>query len=137
MEDLKKGEVLGKVVAYLSVIEFQKRGLPHAHILIHFAPEDKPRTPADIDSIISAQLPDPESQPRLYAAVTKHMLHGPCGAGYNAYSPCMHRETKTCTKRFPKPFQAETEAGDDSYPIYARPDNGRTATRLHSQRRTW
>jgi hypothetical protein len=37
----------------------------------------------------------------------------------------------TCTKSFPKPFQAETEAGDDSYPIYARPDNGRTATRPH------
>jgi hypothetical protein len=92
MDDLRKGEVLGKVVAYLFVIEFQKRGLPHAHILIHFAPEDKPRTPADIDSIISAQLPDPESQPRLYAVVTKHMLHGPCGAGCNVKSPCMHKE---------------------------------------------
>jgi len=65
MDDLRNGEVLGKVVAYLFLIEFQKRGLPHAHILIHFAPEDKPCTPADIDSIISAQLPDPESQPRL------------------------------------------------------------------------
>ena len=59
------------MVACLFVIEFQKRGLPHAHILLHLAPEDKLRTPADIDSIISAQLPDPESQPRLYAAVTK------------------------------------------------------------------
>ena len=129
MDDLRKREVLGKVVAYLFVIEFQKRGLPHAHILIHFAPEDKPRTPADIDSIISAQLPDPETQPRLYAAVTKHMLHGPCGAGYNVKSPCMR--DGTCSKNFPKPFQAETQAGDDSYPTYARPDNGRTAIRPH------
>jgi hypothetical protein len=29
MDDLKKGEFPGKVVAYLFVIEFQKRGLPH------------------------------------------------------------------------------------------------------------
>ena len=131
MEDLRAGEVLGKVVAYLFVIEFQKRGLPHAHILIHFAPEDKLRTPADIDSIISAQLPDPETQTRLYAAVTKHMLHGPCGPGYNMGSPCMHKTTKVCTKNFPKPSQPETVAGDDSYPTYARPDNGRTVTRPH------
>jgi len=41
MEDLKKGDVLGKVAAYPFVIEIQKRGLPHAHMLIHCAPEDK------------------------------------------------------------------------------------------------
>ena len=34
MKDFIVGEVLGKVVAYMHVIEFQKRGLPHAHILL-------------------------------------------------------------------------------------------------------
>ena len=34
MRDLKSGMVFGKVVAFLWVIEFQKRGLPHAHILL-------------------------------------------------------------------------------------------------------
>lgn len=34
-------------------------------------------------------------------------------------------------KKKTKPFQAEMEAGDDSYSIYARPYNGRTATRPH------
>ena len=29
-----KGHALGNVVGYMWVIEFQKRGLPHAHILI-------------------------------------------------------------------------------------------------------
>ena len=37
MNDLIAGEVLGKVVAHMHVIEFQKRGLPHAHILIILA----------------------------------------------------------------------------------------------------
>ena len=129
MHDLIKGEVLGRVVADLYVIEFQKRGLPHAHILIHFAAEDKPRTPEDIDSLISAQLPNEHSQPRLFAAVTKHMLHGPCGAGYNPVSPCM--KDGACSKHFPKPFQPATVVGDDSYPTYARPDNGVTVTRRH------
>jgi hypothetical protein len=34
MEDLLKKHVLGKVIAQINVIEFQKRGLPHAHILL-------------------------------------------------------------------------------------------------------
>jgi hypothetical protein len=129
MDDLIKGEVLGRVVANLYVIEFQKRGLPHAHILIHFVAEDKPRTPEDIDSLISAQLPNEHTQPRLFAAVTKHMLHGPCGAGYNPDSPCM--KDGACSKHFPKPFQPATVVGDDSYPTYARPDNDVTVTRRH------
>ena len=40
--DLFARGVLGKVIANVHVIEFQKRGLPHAHILIILAPEDKP-----------------------------------------------------------------------------------------------
>lgn len=34
LEDITKKHVLGKVVAYVYTIEFQKRGLPHAHILL-------------------------------------------------------------------------------------------------------
>ncbi|KAF1885860.1 hypothetical protein Lal_00042734 [Lupinus albus] len=34
LHDLKKIHVLGKVLAYIYIIEFQKRGLPHAHLLI-------------------------------------------------------------------------------------------------------
>ena len=33
--------VLGKVVAHVYTIEFQKRGMPHMHPLLWFAPEDK------------------------------------------------------------------------------------------------
>ena len=41
MNDLVHGGVLGKVVAYMYVIEFQKRGLPHAHILLILADHDR------------------------------------------------------------------------------------------------
>ena len=41
LRDLKKNGVLGKTVADIYVIEFQKRGLPHAHILIILANQDR------------------------------------------------------------------------------------------------
>ncbi|KAE8904942.1 hypothetical protein PF002_g15780 [Phytophthora fragariae] len=42
LKDLDEG-VLGRVMARIYVVEFQKRGLPHAHILVILADEDKPR----------------------------------------------------------------------------------------------
>ena len=44
LHDLTKLGVLGKAIAWSWVVEFQKRGLPHAHILLIVASEDKPRT---------------------------------------------------------------------------------------------
>ncbi len=34
MDDKLKRHIFGKVIAMMYVIEFQKRGLPHAHILL-------------------------------------------------------------------------------------------------------
>ena len=39
-------------------VEFQKRGLPHAHILLWLDGESKLKTAADIDKVISAKLPN-------------------------------------------------------------------------------
>ena len=41
--------VLGVVVAYTWVIEFQKRGLPHVHILLIVSHLDKPQTHEDVN----------------------------------------------------------------------------------------
>ncbi|XP_058733726.1 uncharacterized protein LOC131605381 [Vicia villosa] len=54
LSDLTKKHVLGRVVAYIYIIEFQKRGLPHAHILLFMHPESKCPSPEDINNIISA-----------------------------------------------------------------------------------
>ena len=61
------------------VIEFQKRGLPHAHLLLILAHEDKPTYAEEIDSFICAELPEQDIDPLGYATVTRHMIHGPCG----------------------------------------------------------
>jgi len=119
MEDLIKEGVMGRAVAYTWAVEFQKRGLPHAHILIILQAEDKPRTPADVDELVSAELPNPTTQPELYAAVCKHMRHGPCGPA-NPQCPCMDPNTKTCTRNYPREFQGETVFNLGGYPLYRR-----------------
>jgi len=45
----KNNILLGKYT-----VEFQKRGLPHAHILLWLDGEKKLRNPTDIDGVISA-----------------------------------------------------------------------------------
>ena len=55
--DILKEEVFGKVISYIYKIEFQKRGLPHAHLLITLHFDNKIITPDDVDRHISAEIP--------------------------------------------------------------------------------
>ena len=58
-QDLYYGsKILGKIVALIYVVEWQKRGPPHAHILMIADATHKPRTPEDYDSIVCAEIPD-------------------------------------------------------------------------------
>ena len=111
-------------------IEFQKRGLPHAHIIIFLSPEDKILTSEDVDRIISAEIPDEEEDPSLYKVVKNFMVHGPCGAA-NPKSPCM--DNGRCTKHFPKKFVDHTTIDDEGFPIYRHRNNGRTIEKNHIQ----
>ena len=139
MNDITKGSIFGKVLAHLWVIEFQKRGLPHVHILIILANEDRPKTPEQVDNIVCAELPpDPSEdgiseeekarrQP-LWDIVLNNMIHGPCGA-QNPTNVCM--EKNVCTKKIPKQFQQKTVVNEDkSYPVYRRrsPEDGGGST---------
>jgi hypothetical protein len=117
LRDLEVGHVLGRHVAHTSVIEFQKRGLPHAHLLLFVADEDKPRTAEDYDRVICAEVPDPVTQTQLHESVTKFNMHGPCGI-LNERCPCM--KDGSCTKRFPKPCFPVSTVTEDSYPVYRR-----------------
>ncbi|CAN1777370.1 ATP-dependent DNA helicase PIF1 [Linum perenne] len=101
---------------------FQKRGLPHAHMLLFLAPEDKLYGTSQIDSVISAEIPDPLIDPLCYEAVQKFMLHGPCGPMCLQTPPTT---TGKCKKHFPKPFSAETTIDEDGYPRYRRRETDR------------
>ena len=100
-------------------IEFQKRGLPHCHICLWLDPNDKLRTPQQIDNFISAEIPDKDVDPALYQLVTENMMHGPCGLEHQD-CPCM--VNSRCTKKFPKSFNEETFIDEHGYAIYKRPN---------------
>lgn len=126
-EELKKDiftkGALGKVVSHVHVIEFQKRGLPHVHMLIIFKDGDKLTNPDEYDEIVSAEIPDSNKESELHVAVMKWMIHGPCGT-QNRNCPCM--KNGSCKREYPKQFSNLTIQGIDSYPIYRRCDTGKS-----------
>ena len=87
------------------------------------APEDKPKTPDDFDRLVCAELSDQNLQPTLFASISKHTVHGPCGE-LNSNSPCM--ENGKCSKRYKKDFAETTITNEHGYPLYRRRNNGRT-----------
>ncbi|PPR07149.1 hypothetical protein CVT24_010778 [Panaeolus cyanescens] len=123
LEDILKHGVLGRVVAYVYTIEFQKRGLPHMHLLIFFDAAHKLFTPEEIDKLIWARWPDKDQHPLLFETVKSCMVHGPCGAA-NPNAICMDPEKKICSKRFPKDFCEATNMDGSGYPEYYRPNDG-------------
>ena len=98
-------------------IEFQKRGLPHVHILLWLQNEDKCSLPSDINRIISAEIPNKKCDLVRYKAVTDFMIHGPCGNA-SPQAPCMIKNK--CSKFFPKKYQTETSIDANGFPIYRR-----------------
>ena len=82
----------------------------------------KPRSPEEVNRLISAELPNPDEEPELYAIVSKMMTHRPCG-DVNPRAPCMR--DGNCTKRFPKTFRDTTNIEVNGYPEYRRRDNRR------------
>ena len=119
---ITKHGIFGMTVAHVYTIEFQKRGLPHMHLLIFLDEPFKLLTPEAIDICIWARWPDPETQPLLFETVKKCMVHGPCGAE-NPSSPCM--VDGKCSKGYPKSYTESTMMDGSGYPHYYRPDDGR------------
>jgi hypothetical protein len=81
LKDIKNG-VLSNVIIKIWVIEFQKRGLLHAHILLILDEASKLRTAEDYDSMVSAKIPDPIRHLEAYETVILCMVHGPCGPDF-------------------------------------------------------
>ena len=117
LKDLTENDILGKVIAYTYVIEFQKRGFPHAHILLWLRKDCKIRNSEEVDRLVCAEIPNPKTCPKLYEIIQKHMIHGPCGS-QNKKSPCMDRTLNICTKDFPKQYCPNTDYKTNGYPLY-------------------
>ena len=109
-----KVEIFGVVKAFLYTVEFQKRGLPHIHLLLTLEDASKFRNPEDIDKVVSAEIPDPSNK-ELYALVKTPIVHGPCG---NLNPSCICMEDGKCKKDFPKSFIEETKENVNGYPLY-------------------
>jgi hypothetical protein len=101
-KDLLQNDVLGTTVTDIHVVEWQKQGLPHGHILIILCSQDKLRDSNDYDRIVCAELPDKSTHPELYNIVTSRMLHGPCGA---LHPLCACMVNGACSKGYPKTFK--------------------------------
>ena len=134
LDDLLERHVLGHVTAFVYTIEFQKRGLPHAHMVLFLADADKPRTAQDVDQLVSAEIPDPQAQPEFHETVKRHMMHGPCGE-LDPHCVCM--ENGECKKNFPKPLQQQTEVNVNGYPLYRRRGQHRAQLRRHTVNDSW
>ena len=132
MDFIVKHQVFGEVRCWMYSIEWQKRGLPHSHLLIWLFSKI---TPDIIDDIISAEIPDKEVDPELFTIVTKNMIHGPCGA-LNINCTCM--KDGKCSKRFPWTLIPETITSTDGYPLYRRraPEDGGQTFKLKTRNGT-
>jgi hypothetical protein len=75
INDIHKKHILGRTIARIYVIEFQKRGLPHAHIFIFFAEDFKSHMVEDVDHMISAELPNPKTNRLAHETVARCMVH--------------------------------------------------------------
>jgi len=135
LHDLEHNHIFGRVLGIVYVVEFQKRGLPHAHILLILHPADKPH-PDTYDEFVSAEIPDPTRNPKLFESVGKHMMHGPCG-DCDPDAPCMNdpKCPGVCSKHYPKDFCDATITTQEGYPLHRRRDNGVTHPGRHNGRR--
>jgi hypothetical protein len=135
LRQIKKDGIFGECIAYVCVIEFQKRGAPHMHLLIWIKNFDE--TPNNINNVISTEIPqqgEPGSKDReLYDLVMKHMIHGPCGDGYRSNLSCLNKSRNgQCGRGFPKSYEVVTSVGDGCFPNYRRRspvEGGNTGTK--------
>ena len=91
-------------------------------ILLTFETEDKIISKQDIDRIITAEIANPDTHPRLYAVQTSQMVHRPCGPA-NPKAPC-NLPNGQCKYGYPKDFREETEINEQGYPSYRRRNTG-------------
>jgi hypothetical protein len=80
-EHLCKKHIFGHAVARVWTIEYQKRGMPHMHLLLWVKERQLYLQPEIIDEVISAEIPseDWNNDPELARIVKQVIIHSPYG----------------------------------------------------------
>jgi hypothetical protein len=116
----------GRLVYSITSIEFQKRGLPHAHILLKYDKECI--TAEDIDQVISATIPNNPSDAELVKKFMTHPSHPhgvinhipPDNQHPLKYCERWKNEARICRFGYPKPITPETTINDTGRVQYVR-----------------
>ena len=98
-------------------VEFQKRGLPHAHMLFKFRHDLL--HPLDIDRVVSAEMPE---DPNDAALIIKYMLHHHPNPDRPLSSYCqkMVNGERVCRFQYPHPINNQTTIDADGQVHYRR-----------------
>ena len=109
---------VGRLIYCISSVEFQKRGLPHVHILIKYAADCNDSF--NIDQVVCAELPANVDDREL---VTRFMLHRhpPLDRPLSAYCQRLDAaQNRICRFRYPRPLQECTTIDSDGRVHYRR-----------------
>lgn len=108
----------GRLLYLIHSVEFQKRGLPHAHILVKYASQCI--SAEEIDAVISAEMP---SDPDDATLVRDHMLHNHPPPNRPAAKYCQRETpdgTRTCRFHYPQAIQDHTTIDHHGRVFYRR-----------------
>lgn len=109
---------IGRPLYIIHCVEFQKRGVPHAHILVKYAYDCT--QPADIDSIVSAEVPDDAEDAAL---VRQFMIHHHPAENRPLSAYCQRQLAgglRSCRFGYPHPLSEHTTFTDDGRVNYRR-----------------
>lgn len=121
LKNLRNGHYFdGKKTVYdIRVIEYQHRGLPHAHVVFRLKDVDFANIEEEIafiDKYFQAEMPSQEEDPEYYALVLRYMIHHH-SSGVNG---CRNKNGQGCKKGFNKTEIGPSGIDEKGYPIYRR-----------------
>jgi len=116
----------GRLLYSIQRVEFQKRGLPHAHILLKYSKDCV--LPEDIDCVVSAHIPEAADDANI---VRRFMIHPSHNSNIiNNTPPSPQNPLKYCEKwkdgvrvcrfGYPKPIQERTSFDSSNRVLYRR-----------------
>ncbi|EAU89526.2 ATP-dependent DNA helicase PIF1 [Coprinopsis cinerea okayama7 len=108
----------GSPIYTIQCVEFQKRGLPHIHILIKYRRDCS--TPQHIDSVVSAELPNDPVDREL---IQKFMMHNHPPENRPPSTYCQREQadgSRKCRFNYPFPITPTTTISPEGRVFYRR-----------------